>query len=158
MPIRAEGQYTVVDIVHRRWGESRRALILYLIAGLLALAGGVFLTMRYKGGWRDALALFAACIYLSSFFVLTFYRAVRQIKRTPNLQGTVNFEFGEDGYRMIAPHSTADIKWSALVRWKEGERSFVIYPGGGFIPKRFFQSRADVDAFRELLQAKVKKR
>ena len=78
------------------------------------------------------------------------------------MQGIVRYEFGEDGYLITATHSnsTADIKWTAVSKWKEGKDSFVIFANaniGSLIPKHFFQNSADVDAFRDLLQAKVKK-
>ena len=48
--------------------------------------------------------------------------------------------------------------WSDLTKWREGEGLFLLY-GSDLIfyvlPKRAFQDAAAVDAFRDLLSAKI---
>jgi len=163
MPIHAEGKFTVADIFHGSWRRAWKGILFLTVVGLGLLVEGAFLSRAENGsGWRGQWSLFALGIFLIVYiWPFIYYRAWRQVKRTPNLQGTVRYEFGEDGYLMTATHSTADIKWTAIAKWKEGKHSFMIYANaniGNLIPKRFFQNTADVDAVRTLLQTRVKKK
>jgi len=161
MPIQAEGKFAVVDVFRGSRLLARKSIVLLTILGLLLLAESVVLMLLEKGGWRERWYLFALGIFLIVYmWPYIYYRARRQIKRTPNLQSIVRYEFDEDGYVMTAAHSTADVKWTAVAKWKEGKHSFVMFANaniGSLIPKHFFQNSSDVDAFRGLLQAKVKK-
>jgi hypothetical protein len=165
MPIRAEGKFTVADIFRSSWRRAWKSILFLTIIGLGLLVEGAFLSLaESEEGWRGQWYLFALGIFLIVYlWPFIYYRAWRQVRRTPNLQGIVRYEFGEDGYLMTATHSnsTADIKWISIAKWKEGKYSFVIFANANFgnlIPKRFFQSAADVDAVRGLLQTKVKKK
>jgi hypothetical protein len=159
MPIHVEGKFTVADIVRGSWPVARKGVLFLTALGVLLLVEAVFLNL--KEGSRSSWYLFALGIFLIVYmWPVIFYRSWRQIRKTPNLQGIVQYEFGEDGYRVNASHSTADVKWSAIAKWKEGKHAFIIYANSNFgslIPKRFFQSSADVDALRGLLQTKTKK-
>jgi len=163
MPIQAEGKFTVADIFRGSWRRAWKSILFLTIVGLGLLVEGVFLSLaRNERGWRGQWSLFALGIFLIVYiWPFIYYRAWRQVNRTPNLQGTVRYEFGEDGYLLTAAHSTADIKWSAISKWKEGRDSFVIYVNpnvSSLVPKRFFQNSADVDSVRNLLRTKVKKK
>ncbi len=70
------------------------------IVGLGLLVEGAFLSLAENGdGWRGQWSLFALGIFLMVYiWPFIYYRAWRQVKRTPNLQGIVRYEFGEDGY------------------------------------------------------------
>jgi hypothetical protein len=162
MPIRAEGKFTVADAFDASWRRGWKGILWVTIVGLVHLVEAAVLSATQEEGWGRQWYLFAIGIVLIVYmWPFLYYRARRQIKRTPNLQGVIRYDFGEDGYRMTAMHSAGEVKWSAIAKWKEVKNSFVIYANaniGSIVPKRFFQSPADVDAVRALLQAKVKKK
>jgi len=157
MAIHAEGKFVVMDVLRGSWPVARKSILTVTIIGAVLLAEGVFLGR--EEGWQKWWYLFPLGVFLIVYmWPYLFYRARRQIKRSPNLQGIVQYDFGEAGYRMTASHSNADIKWSAIAKWKEGKHAFIIYANVNFIPKRFFQSSADVDAVRGLLTAHAKEK
>ena len=161
MPIQAEGKFTARDIAEGSWAYSQRSSALLLVATVLAFGGGVFLSITDWRKWLDYSVLFASGLYLLAYsWPVRLYRARRRVARSRNLQGIFRYEFGDDGWRAVAPNATWEIKWTAITKWIEGRHSFVIYGDsktGTIIPKRFFQNSADMDAFRGLLQTKVKK-
>jgi len=160
MAIHAEGKFVVMDVLRGSRPVARKSILSLTIIGAVLLAEGVFLGR--EEGWQKWWYLFPLGVFLIVYmWPYLFYRARRQIKRSPNLQGIVQYDFDEAGYRMTASHSNADIKWSAIAKWKEGKHAFIIYANvnfGNLIPKRFFQSSADVDAVRGLLTAHAKKK
>jgi YcxB-like protein len=162
MPIQAEGTFTAKDIARGSWTYSRRSSALLLFATVLAFCGGVFLSITDGRRWLDYSVLFASGLYLLAYsWPVRLYRARRLVARSRNLGGIVRYEFDDDGWRAVAPNAAWEIKWTGITKWIEGRHSYVIYAdsrSGTIIPKRFFQNSADVDAFRDLLQAKVKKK
>jgi len=159
--IQAEGSFTASDVAHGNWAYSRTSSVLLLFATLLALGGGVFLTITDGRRWLDYVVLYAAGSYLLAYsWPGRLYRARRRIARSPNLQGIFRYEFDDDGWGVVTPNATWEMKWAGMRKWEEGRHSFVLYSDanrGTIIPKRFFQSPADVEAVRALLQMNVKK-
>jgi hypothetical protein len=166
MTIQAEGTFTARDIAQGNWTHSRRISALLLLASLLAFAGGMFLSIKNGGRWRDQVVLLASGLFLLAYswaysWPVLLYRARHRIARRPNVQGIFRYEFGDDGWSLAVPNAMSEIKWTGVSKWVEGSHSFVIYVdanSGTVIPKRFFQSPADVDAVRVLLQTKVRKK
>lgn len=163
MAIQAEGQFEFADIWRGTLLASRKLLIWFplgaLVIAVWVLFGGLAGSVENPGRRAGLIAvlLFWAVLPWASGA----YSSYRILKRSPNLQGTVRFQFDEEGYRLEGPHASAEVKWAALVKWKEAKQTFLLYSNprvGSVIPKRFFQSSADVDAVRSLLQTKVQKR
>ena len=161
MAIHAEGKFTVMDVVRGSWPATRKSILVLTIIGLILILESVFLGLRgERGPWNNWYLFLLGIFLVVYWWPFIFYRARKQIKKSPNLQGTLQYDFDEDGYRMTASHSNSDVKWGAIAKWKEGKHAFIIWANvnfGSLIPKRFFQSAADVDAVRTLLQTKVKK-
>jgi hypothetical protein len=157
--IRAEGKFTTMDVFWGSWPHVRKSILFILICSLFTLSIAVFLSFNDEEGWRGQWIVFAIGLLLPTYFILAIlYRAKRQVKRSPNLQGTVQYNFDDDGFVMQTLHSKSEIKWTGITKWKEGKHSFIIYSNvnlGNIVPKRFFQSPSDVDAVRVFLQTKV---
>ncbi|MGB6477239.1 MAG: YcxB family protein, partial [Candidatus Sulfotelmatobacter sp.] len=88
-----------------------------------------------------------------------FYRSYRTKTGSPVLQGLVRYQFDDDGIRLFTPHSQADVKWPAFIKWKEGKNTFFTYQTpkiGNVIPKRFFQNPTDIDAVRTLMRTHIR--
>lgn len=157
MQIQAEGKFTTTDVWRGSRLAARKLLIIISLLGLLILAFATFLSFGDEDGWRGQLIFFGLGLFLTVYvWLLLFYKASRQTKKSPNLQGIVRYKFDDEGFGFQALHSQAEIKWAALVKWKEGKHCFLIYTSpslGNIIPKRFFQSATDVDTVRGFLQA-----
>ena len=163
MSIRAEGQLTFSDLWSGSLFHSRRTVILFSALGVAMLLLAAFVAfhgLNRPGARRDELTMIAVGIFWIAYGPLgILYRSNLNLRKNPALQGPGRYVFGQDGYVREGPHSRAEIKWSALVRWKESKNSFLLYPNPrAFItvPKRFFQNSGDVDALRSLLQANVR--
>lgn len=140
---------------------SRRALIIFTVLGVLTLVFAASLARSNSEGLRGEWVLISVGIFwLVYLWIVILFRSNKTIKQTPNLQGVVRYIFDDTGYLIEATHSRAEVKWSAMVKWKEGKHTFLFYANpkiASIVPKRFFQNGVDVDAVHKLLQANVKK-
>jgi len=156
MSIRAEGKFTNSDV----WRGAR------LVAGKHLTSWYFFLIVMWASGVLDSfmgasvqsrLTLFVLPVLPIGYcWLMMFLQARRQARENPNLQGTVSYTFDDLGYVEEALHARVEVKWSGLVKWKEGRHCFAIYTNpniASIIPKRFFRGPADVDAFRSFLQS-----
>lgn len=159
MPIEAEGLYTLTDVWRGTRLVWRKVLAIYSALGLIIIAGAGVLMWDDESKWKDQLPWMAVGLFLIAFFwIFGFYRSYRTKKGTPVLQGIVRFQFDDDGIHLTTPHSQADVKWPALIKWKEGKHTFLTYQTpkiANVIPKRFFRSPADVDAMRSLMRTHI---
>ena len=121
----------------------------------------IFLGVQRGAGWTGepiflALGVFWI-VYLWPFMA---YRTRVTLKKTPNLQGDVRFEFDENGFAVNGVHARAEIKWAALSKWIETKKSFLLYQNpkiGSLVPKRFFRNPGDVETVRGFLRSAVRK-
>lgn len=161
MAICAEGKFTFTDVCRGMCLFFRRALVVLSALGVLTLVFAALLARTSPEGWRRQWVLICVGIFwLVYLWIVILYRSNKTLKQTPNLQGVVRYVFDDPGYLLEAMHSRAEVKWSAMVKWKEGKHTFLFYGNpkiASIVPKRFFQNGADVDAVHKLLQANVKK-
>ena len=141
---------------------SRRMLVFVTLTGLLFLAALLFLGIFTPKFLRDQWVLIVLSLFWASYlWIFLLYSSYNTLKKSPNLQGTVRYRFDENGYALQALHGQAEVKWGAMVKWKEGKHTILLYSHpriGSVVPKRFFQGSGDVDAVRGLLQANVPRR
>lgn len=159
MAIQAEGKFTTMDVWRGSRLHSRKTLAVISVFGFLFLAVVTLVSLFDEKGWRGQLVWFAWGLFLLGYlWVVLFYRAHRQVKKSPNLQGNVHFEFDDDGLVIQAAHLRSECKWKGVLKWREGKHCFLIYTAPKFaniFPKRFFQNQADVEGVRNLLRTKV---
>jgi hypothetical protein len=88
--------------------------------------------------------------------------AARTYRHRRALQREFQLTVSENGLDFRNENGDITLPWSDYRNWKEGDTLYLLYPGDGMffgmIPKRFFQSQGDVDAFREKLKANVAER
>jgi len=160
--IQAEGKFTLADVWRGARLASRRMLVSTTLIGLLLLAALLFLGIFSPKFLREQWLLIVLSVFWASYlWIFLLYSSYRTLKKSPNLQGTVRYQFDDSGYRLEALHTQAEVKWGAMVKWREGKYTFLFYSNpriASVIPKRFFQSSADVDAVRNFLRTHVSRK
>ena len=103
--------------------------------------------------------LLLAGLALSYFFVRLPSAAARTYRHRRALQREFQLTVSENGLDFRNENGHITVPWTDYRKWKEGDTLYLLSPGDGLffgmIPKRFFQSQGDDDAFRELLEANV---
>jgi hypothetical protein len=162
MGVVAEGKFEFADVWDGTLRACRRTILILSGLGVLTIFFAVWLGLRRDEGWAGERILLGLgvfwIVYLWPFMI---YRTRATLKRTPNLQGDVRFEFSDEGYAVSTVHANSTVKWSALSSWKETKKTLMLYQNpkiGSLVPKRFFQSAADVETVRGFLRANVKKK
>jgi hypothetical protein len=159
MSIQAEGKFTFADVWHGTVRACRNTILVLAVLGVFTIVMAIILGIKEDEGWYGEPILLAAGVFFLVFlWPFMAYRSRATLKRSPSLQGVVRFQFDESGYLVEAVHVRAEVKWAALVKWIESKNCFLLYQNpkiGGIVPKRFFQSAADVETVRGFLQANV---
>jgi hypothetical protein len=162
MSVVAEGKFAFADVWDGTLRACRKTLINLTGLGVLTIISAVFMGLRRHEGWAgEKLLIGVGIFWIVYLWPFMMYRTNATLKRTPNLQGPVRFEFSETGYALDTVHARAEVKWGALTKWIETGKSFLLYQNpkiGSVVPKRFFQSAADVETVRGYLRANVKKK
>jgi hypothetical protein len=132
------------------------ASIFLIFLFVLALWG-----MFLKGDSSRWLMLFLVLL-LSSWFLRLPLAAARTYRYRRALQREFQLTVSANGLDFRNENGHITLPWSDYSKWKENETLYLLSPGDGMffgmIPKRFFQSQGDVDAFRKMLEANVVER
>jgi hypothetical protein len=109
---------------------------------------------RFRGGtlrW----ALLAFMVYFAASYLiwlpLKWRRIYRQYK---GLQRPQKYLITDEAMKVEAENGSGTIRWSELVKWKEGNGVFLLYPSDVLfyiVPLRFFASAEQIESFRQLL-------
>ena len=88
--------------------------------------------------------------------------AVRNYRRRKAMQCEFRLTVSDKGLEFRNEKGYMTLLWSDYHNWQESNALYLLSPTDGMfsgvIPKRFFQSQSDVDAFREILKANVAER
>jgi hypothetical protein len=160
--ISAEGQLTLADLWKGSLLHSRKTVALFTVLGL-AMLGVAIVAMLHgwnrPGAARDERALLGIGVFWIAYGPLAIlYRCNANLRRNPGLQGSLRYRFNEDGYVRESQQGSGNLKWNALVGWRESDSSLLFYPSPKsfiIVPKRFFQSPADVNSLHGILQSAV---
>lgn len=112
---------------------------------------------NHQIGW----VLVLANIMLLQFFALIPVRASRLYRQRKMLQREFQITVSSDCLDFRNENGCMQLPWGDFRQWMENDILFLLYPSAGMfeaIPKRFFQSQHDVDAFREMLKMNVVQR
>lgn len=152
--------YLAANYLHARWTRAR-----WIRAGLIVAALIAFSAWQAPG---DPVRFGAIMIGIYAAFmilvvVLTRYwympRTARRIfAQTKSLQRPYRWSWNAEQLNYSSDLANAIVPWGDLVKWREGDQIFLIYPSNLMFyvfPKRAFQDAAAVDAFRQLLRAKI---
>ena len=118
---------------------------------------------RYSGdyGWaRWALPAMLLYLALSFGFGIPF-KSKRAYKQRKDLQRPCSFSIGSTGLYISSEGLAGTKPWTDYLKWKEGKTLFLVYLSDNLyqvIPKRFFASESDLNAFREVLSQEIPRR
>jgi hypothetical protein len=159
------GTYTIKDLeaaawVHIRLRRSFAILGLLLIAVALFILGYAFFSSRPTSlGW-GLWVLVAGLLYIVLFLCFGIpFNARRMYKQRKDLQRECTFSVSELGLHFSTEGMAGTKPWTDYLSWKEGKDTVLIYIADNLyqmIPKRFFTSDADLQAFRQYLSQRVK--
>jgi ABC-type proline/glycine betaine transport system permease subunit len=156
-------RFQVRTLLERFW------FVLVIPALMLGLAVFLFVAMWFS---RNQAAAHAAqttqvlvnalplvAVFSFIYLVVPYFSAVAASKN-PNLYGNTSYTLSPAGVSVRGPHGEAELRWSAFVKARELKWAFLLYPQKNIahvIPKRGFQSQADVLECRDLLRQNISK-
>jgi YcxB-like protein len=159
------GTFTIEDIksaawVHIRPRQSFAIMGLLLVASALSVLGLAFFSgLATKSSWTFWV-LVVALLYIVLFLCFGIpFNARRMYKQRKDLQRECTFSVSEEGLHFSTEGMAGTKPWTDYLRWKEGKDVILIYMSDDLyqmMPKRFFASDADMQAFREYLSQRVK--
>ena len=161
MPLRLDGQL--------RWGDYLRSQYLHLrprpllavvgVAFLVLLAWGLYDSVsRWIAGrdtWLFPAMFGAVLLYLVLYFcVMVPISAYRIFNQQKSLNLPFSIEASPEALSSFNETGKSVMPWNHFVKWKEGGTLFLIYHSDvmfQLVPKRFFQSHAELNEFRGFL-------
>lgn len=166
--MRAMKEYTISleDYIASQKLYIGRRLIMSMITGTLTAAvlmSFVFLSkldmgLKLRFGVPTTL-FFAVLIFAKPFWLKRRLTRAFHLHRT--LQISVHISFDDKGITFASERGYSRAKWEDFEYYKENEALFLILEPNlimRILPKRAFESEAEIDSFRSLLSAHLKKK
>jgi hypothetical protein len=156
-------QLTPADYLEANRGHMRssRVRYLFLLIGIPNLAWAIYvLIWRTQPISSAGLPLAFGLFFTVGIPLLTRWNVQAMFRKQPNLGHPVSIQINPDGLGMRSDRFTGENKWSCYVGYVETPNLFMLYQGPRLfhaIPKRIFSDKAEVDEFRKLVDANVKK-
>lgn len=161
------GTYTASDILSATWLSLRprrswRVAGVVLVLILLWAAWAEFYGPRAQpDGWMRWIIPGGALYFAFALGVLLPIKSRRTYEQRKDLQRPCSFTASDAGL-LFSAEGVAGLKpWSDYLKWKEGDATLLLYMSDNMyqiIPKRFFTSTADLDAFRAMVSQKIANR
>ncbi len=88
------------------------------------------------------------------------YKCRRAYEQRKDLHRECTFTPSDEGLSFKSVDVEGKKAWSDYLKWKEGKSVFLLYMSDNLyqlVPKRFFATGADIDAFRDTLSRRVKR-
>jgi hypothetical protein len=141
----------VLSLRRYRWGIAALAVL---------VAVGIVQFWMNGHTVAENLDLLATMILFPPVFaiVASYVTARSYLKNTPIAQGEHRYSFSEGGIDFTGPHSQGTIRWTGLTRGWETRSAFLLYTDKSralAIPKRFFATEYNIQAFRSLLRKQL---
>jgi hypothetical protein len=98
-------------------------------------------------------------LWISIWLVVPLLIARNKLARQSWLGEPVTFVFGPETVQIASASVSSEIHWSVVREVRETRSLFLLYYGAqsaAMIPKRFFASAAGIQAWKELIQARIK--
>jgi hypothetical protein len=100
-----------------------------------------------------------AILVLFVTYGASFLSARTFVKKNPDKLGPAKHSIGPDGTSNESRHGEGNAKWTAYLRIRETKRFFLLYTQSNFaqiLPKRCFESPAEVERYRQVLRTYYK--
>lgn len=163
--ITASGQLSVGDLYRYSLATLWRRFWFFLI--IMAVCGAYvpysMIVARHDWSWSPNLLLglaFPFVVTPYAFFLSPYLGVKKLLKSNPNLQGTLQYVFSDEGIEASGPHSHGHLDWSAITEARESSSQFLLYPNRSIahvVPKRFFASADEASVLRGVLKKHVPK-
>jgi hypothetical protein len=154
------GTYSLDDLSAGAWLHFRRKLVVLLLG--LALFAYMAFNLRSEG--PDWAFWVPVCLVVWSLAVVAIaipYRYRREFAQRKDLRHPFTFEPDTSGLRVTSAALSGTKPWSDYLKWKEDRSVFLLYMSDRtftIMPKRFFASPQDEQAFRELVSGNIARR
>ncbi len=155
-----KGTLSVGDLLAAQWLHIKPRPT-YAVVGVVLVVLAV-LALWFSFSLPDlrghAWLLAGPIIVIVAFAVWAPYSSIRNYRQRKSMQRELRSTVSDTGLLGQNENGHMNVPWTDYLKWKEGAKVFLLYvsdDGLHVVPKRFFQSEADVRAFREMLKAKV---
>ncbi len=114
---------------------------------LLALVGGVGFVLIFD--------LLFPLLMFPLICGFAYYGARELVRTKPSALEPITYEFSPSGGSYVGPAGSGVFEWKAYLKVHETAEQFLLYPQkrlANIIPKKSFQSDADVQIFRQLVR------
>jgi len=158
------GRVAVEDLMAAQWVHVRPRRSLAVL-GILLLALAIFVMATSFVGHRQSLTDPTAWILPGILAYLAFTAFVwvpRKVRRSysqrKDLQHEITLNVTHTGVEARTDQGYSVKPWSDYLRWKEGKSVFLLYLSDHLfqiVPKRFFATREDIDAFRSVISQSI---
>lgn len=158
------GTYTPRDIMSATWVSLRPQRLVRVIGVLVLLlvlwSGwmGFFGPRAEPGGWLRWVVPAAALYFGFVGGVLLPLKSRRAFEQRKDLQRPCSFTASDAGLLFSTEGTTSMKPWSDYLKWKEGDAVLLLYMADyayQIIPKRFFASTVDLEAFKAIVGQKI---
>jgi hypothetical protein len=134
---------------------------LLLMLALVVLLVGLCADFATPSSHTNSLLMAALLVYIAAFFFVYLpWRYRRLYRQQKALHGPIRFQVAETGVTTTSSVGQVVFPWSHFHKWKEGKVVFLLYFSDALftaVPKRFFDRHDDMVAFRNLLNANVRR-
>lgn len=160
-----KGRIVADDLLAAQWVHARlkrTSAVFGAVILVLVVITMVALFFWQRQSWKDPVTwilpiLFAYLMF--TVFVLVPRRVRRSYAQRKDLQQDISMTVTSDGLETRTERGYNLKPWDDYLTWKEGKSIFLLYFSDQLyqmIPKRFFSTSDDIDAFREILRNSVK--
>jgi hypothetical protein len=162
--MKIQGTFTERDLRNAGWTNLRPRRTFAVVGVLIVAAFCWALWLAFFGNGFDEpgwvrWAMLSVAVYSVLFFIFGIpYRVRRTYRQRKDLQRPCTYLPSEKGLGFETEGAQGTKAWSDYLKWKEGRSVFLLYMSDQMfhvIPKRFFSSVDELNAFRELLAERV---
>jgi hypothetical protein len=154
--IEVAGTVTVADMVKFCYFSTFRWLWPLMLLGIIVLPLNLAL---FASGNSSAASNMAPLSFLVLLWaVLPYYSARRQATTRRFLCGPLKYYFDTEGFHVTAASFSGSMSWSTVKRIQETKSAILLYEAsylGRIVPKHFFQTEADLAAFKSFLVTRI---
>ena len=138
------------------WGLS---LLMILLGIVYTFAS--FITLGFIGSLiKGTFSLFIGIFFCPYFNLFQGYFITRAWRSQPSLREAMNLNITQEGLDCKAETYESKVQWQIFVKFLETKNVFMLYQAEALfniIPKRAFNSDEEIEEFREILSAKIRK-
>jgi hypothetical protein len=142
-------------VAHEKWTRRVSRRIMPWMGGVLLLLSILVLSLAKDPFPSVPFGLMGAYFLYCRFALRRFFRKLYRKDR--RYQHEITADISEEGVHVVTPSADTHLKWSAIVRFLESDKIFMLfYAEWNFsvVPKRAF-ALGEIDQFRDLLRHKI---